>query len=202
MLTELLHNIVQYGYILIFILVFLQEIGVPSFPNEIILFYFGALSRQHILFFPAVFIIAVSADITGTLLIYFLFYYGKTYLKKIIPSWLPIPYKKIKQLTLSIHQRGGSLLFIGRITPFLRGYISVASGLLHIPAKRYIPILFISALFWTGGWVTIGYILMPLLKIENLFNSFSTFGVTALIVVLILYILSFLNKQLFNTKVK
>ncbi len=202
MLTEILHNIVQYGYIFIFVLVFLQEIGVPSFPNEILLFYFGAISRQHILFFPIVFILSVSADISGTIIVYCLFFYCKPFLKKIVPSWLPIPYKKIKQITVNIHQKGDHLLFIGRLTPFLRGYISVACGLLNIPAKRYLPILISSAICWTGGWVTIGYICMPLFNIENISKHYGLLGIVTVVVLFMLYILSLLNKQKFNTQIK
>ncbi len=202
MLTGLLHYIVQYGYIIIFILVFLQEIGIPSFPNEILLFYFGALSRQQVLFFPIVFILTVTADISGTSLVYFVFYYGKPLLKKIIPSGLPIPYQKIKLLKANIHHKGDNLLFIGRLTPFLRGYISVATGLLNIPAKRYIPILITSAICWTGGWVTVGYLCMPLFKIDNISNHYTLLVFITVVVLFILYILSQLNKQKFNTQIK
>ena len=183
-------------------MVFLQEIGVPSFPNEILLFYFGILTRQHVLFFPTVFIIAVSADITGTLLVYYLFYYAKPLLKKFIPSWLPVPYKKISQLTKNIHNSGSSLLFIGRLTPFLRGYISVASGLLNISAKKYIPILICSAVLWTGGWVTVGYLCMPFLSIDKLFNNYTSLGIISLTIILFLYLISLLNKQNFNPQIK
>ena len=202
MLPELIHSIVQYGYIIIFILVFLQEIGVPSFPNEIVLFYLGVLSRQHILFFPIVVIITVTADITGTLLVYYLFYYCKPHIKKLIPSWLPLPYKKMKQIRANIHQKGDNLIFIGRLTPFLRGYISVATGLLNISAKRYIPILISSAICWTGGWVTIGYLCMPLFKIESLAKHYNLMGFIAIVVLCILYVLSQLNKQKLNSQIK
>ena len=50
---EVVYYITGYGYLAIFILVFLQEIGMPNpFPNELLLIFSGYLSFRGILFFP------------------------------------------------------------------------------------------------------------------------------------------------------
>ena len=110
MLTVLQEYIGQYGYIIIFSVVFMQEIGIPGFPNEVILLYFGMLCQQHVLLLPIVLVIVILADISGTFLVYTLFYRYKPFLIKLKPTWLKLPSEKIDALTNSIQQRGLSFL--------------------------------------------------------------------------------------------
>ena len=200
MQTELINYINHYGYLVIFCFVFLQEIGVPGFPNEIALLYFGILSRQNILHLPVVLLLVITADFTGTFLVYILFYYCKPILKKIKPSWLPVPYKKIQQLNKNIEHRGWPLLLIGRLTPFIRGYISVATGLLKISPKKYVPVLIFAAICWTGGWVVLGFISSPLFNLTNISQNIFPVGITIIVVMLLLYFISHLNKEKFSTQ--
>jgi len=51
--------------------------------------------------------------------------------------------------------------FLGRVTPFIRGYISVIVGLLHIKPKSYVPITLITACLVTCTYVSVGYLLGP-----------------------------------------
>jgi membrane protein DedA with SNARE-associated domain len=52
-------------------------------------------------------------------------------------------------------------IFLGRLTPFLRGYISVAAGTLQIKPKTFLTTVFLSALVWSGGLVLAGRLLGP-----------------------------------------
>jgi membrane protein DedA with SNARE-associated domain len=156
----LINYIVQYGYISIFLLVFLQEIGIPTFSNELILIYFGYLSYLGILKLFYVLILAVSADVSGTFTLYILFYFFSASIKKLRPKWFPVKSNTIRSLKIKI---GNSpcKIFIGRLIPYMRGYISIAAGLLHINIKRYGAITFASACIWSGGFVLMGWIIAP-----------------------------------------
>jgi membrane protein DedA with SNARE-associated domain len=91
----LIDIIVKYGYLAIFCLVFFQEMGFSLFSNEILLIYFGYLAHEGILYFPLVFGLAITADITGTALLYILFYYFNPFLLRHKPKWLKLPYRRI-----------------------------------------------------------------------------------------------------------
>jgi len=64
----------EYGYLSIFLLVFLQEIGIPSFPNELLLLYTGYLAYKGILDLFKVLMMVVAADISGSFILYILFF--------------------------------------------------------------------------------------------------------------------------------
>ena len=71
---EVVNYITSYGYMAIFIMIFLQEIGMPNpFPNELLIIFTGYLSYKGLLIFPYVLITVVFADFTGTNILFFLF---------------------------------------------------------------------------------------------------------------------------------
>lgn len=154
----LIHFIGNYGYLAIFLLIFLQEIGVPNpVPNEIVLLFSGSLGATGILSFPLVFIVVVAADILGALLLYGVFYiYGQPFLDK-IP--LPMPKSKLHHIEHEIARRGWWGVFLGRLLPFFRGYASVVAGLTRIKFHVFITSVTVSAVVWSGGIATVGRIL-------------------------------------------
>jgi membrane protein DedA with SNARE-associated domain len=63
--------IITYGYIAIFSLVFLQEIGIPNpVPNEVVLLFSGYLSSVGKLDYITVLIAVIAADAIGSSLLY------------------------------------------------------------------------------------------------------------------------------------
>jgi membrane protein DedA with SNARE-associated domain len=158
---ELINYIIQYGYLFIFLLVFLQEIGVPSFPNELMLIYFGYLVHQGMLNIFCVVAIAVAADVSGTFVLYILFYFFSAFIIKHKPSWLHIPYKTIHSIKQKISNGGNWKIFTGRLIPYLRGYTSVVAGLLRINTARYGIMILLSALIWSAGYIMIGWFAAP-----------------------------------------
>lgn len=151
--------IVTYGYLSIFCIVLLQELGMPGLPNELVLFYFGYISRQADLFYPYVISLVILADMTGSFLLYLIFYHGKDWLMRIKPKWLPLPLQKIDSLKLKIASHNGRNIFIAKLTPFVRSYTPVIAGLLHVQPAFYGRIILVAAIIWSGGWVTAGWLL-------------------------------------------
>jgi membrane protein DedA with SNARE-associated domain len=159
---EVVYYVTRYGYIAIFIMVFLQEIGMPNpFPNELLLIFSGYLSFKGILFFPFVILIAITADFIGTNILYTLFYnVGPVIIKK-KPKWIPLSAKTIDNLTAKILNGGLLSIYIFRLTPFTRGYTSVITGLLGIKPRVFLPIALISAATWATIYVLLGYFIGP-----------------------------------------
>jgi membrane protein DedA with SNARE-associated domain len=159
---ELIQYVTHYGYLAIFILVFLQEIGMPNpFPIELLLMFSGYLSFKGLLFLPFVIITVFLADFLGTNLLYFIFYTTGTIILKRKPKWFPLSDSVIDRLAKKISNGGQLSIFIFRLTPFTRGYASVITGLLQIKPKIFLPIAIISAIIWVSGYVVIGYLIGP-----------------------------------------
>ncbi len=157
--TGLLGFVNDYGYWAVFILVFLQEIGIPNpVPNELILLFAGALTVIGGLSFWLTFLIAVAADVVGTTLLFTVFYFFERYIMEKISKWKGVN-EKLDKIKAKLLQRGRWGIFIGRLMPYLRGYVSVAAGILNMPYKIFIPMVALSALLWSGGYVTLGHFL-------------------------------------------
>jgi membrane protein DedA with SNARE-associated domain len=159
---EVVNFITRYGYLAIFILVFLQEIGMPNpIPNELLLMFSGYLSFKGFLYLPFVILTIISADFIGTNILYIIFYNAGTYIMQKKPKWIPLSATMIDRLTRKISEGGQFTIFIFRVTPFTRGYTSVITGLLHIKPRVLLPIALISASAWATIYVVIGYIIGP-----------------------------------------
>jgi membrane protein DedA with SNARE-associated domain len=158
MSQELSDYIVKYGYIAIFSLVFLQEVGVPNpIANELVLLFSGYLTSVRKLDFMTVLITVIAADTLGTSLLYTIFYYfGPLVLQK-WPHFIPT--SKLAYLTTRVSNHNCWSIYVGRHIPFIRGYASVAAGLLHIPPSRFLSAVLLSALTWSGGYVMAGRLL-------------------------------------------
>jgi len=159
---ELVYYITKYGYLAIFVLIFLQETGMPNpFPNELLLMFSGYMAYKGFLFIPFLILTAVSADVTGTCILYFLFFYAGAAILRKKPKWLPISEKMLNRLNRIISKGGGFALFLFRLTPFTRGYASVIAGLLGIKSKLFLPVALGSAMTWAVFYTVLGYIIGP-----------------------------------------
>lgn len=157
--SGLLSFVSDYGYLAVFLLVFLQEIGVPNpVPNELVLLFAGALTTMGGLSIWLMFLTAVAADVIGTTLLFTIFYFFEHHVMERIRKWISINERleKIK-IRLIKHDRWG--IFLGRLMPYVRGYVSVAAGILNIPYRVFVPLVALSAVLWSGGYVVLGHFL-------------------------------------------
>jgi membrane protein DedA with SNARE-associated domain len=154
--------ITRYGYLAIFLLVLLQELGVPNpVTNEFVLLFSGYLAFSGVLNFWLVLLTAISADCIGTTILYAVFYLFGRYIMNHRPRWFPISPAQIDRIARSISERQQWGVYVGRLIPFLRGYVSVAAGILPIRPSIFIPAVVVSAITWSGGYVLAGRLLGP-----------------------------------------
>jgi membrane protein DedA with SNARE-associated domain len=188
MSENVVYYVTTYGYLAIFILVFLQEIGLPNpFPNELLLIFSGYLTFMKILFLPFVILTALSADFIAANILYFMFYKTGSFILRKKPKWIPLSEKMIDRLSAKISKGGNVNIFIFRVTPFTRGYTSVISGLIRIQPKIYLPIIVFSGLTWAALWVITGHLIGPF---WNLFEQETgSFKIIMLIVLAIAFCL-------------
>ncbi|MGP8213943.1 MAG: DedA family protein [Bacteroidia bacterium] len=161
-LPQLAFYLAKYGYYAIFILVFLQQIGVPNpVTNELVLVFCGYLSYTKTLNIYEAIFAAIMADVAGSIIIFFAFYSFSKWLIDHSPRWLPLSGEWIEKIKNRVLSRGHYSIFISRMTPFLRGYISVAAGMLNLNRKAFTGTVIISAILWNGGLILIGRLIGP-----------------------------------------
>lgn len=159
---ELALQITKYGYLAIFVFVFLQELGVPNpVTNEFVLLFSGYLAFSGTLNLWLVILTAVSADCIGTTILYAVFYWFGESIMNHRPRWFPVSPVHLERIARRISERQQWGIYVGRLVPFLRGYASVAAGILPIKPGIFIPAVIVSAITWSGGYVIAGRLLGP-----------------------------------------
>jgi membrane protein DedA with SNARE-associated domain len=196
--ADVIQFITRYGYLAIFILVFLQESGFPNpIPNELVLLFSGYLVYSGIFHFYYVILAALAADFIGTCFLFFTFRAFGVQLLKHKPRWVPLTRSRIESFSHSLSEGGLSAIFIFRLTPFIRGYTSVVSGLIHVRIKHFLVIAIITATVWASGYILTGWILGPWWKqIEQNPHWVRNLMLLILAIVLFLFGLNYLLKRL------
>ncbi|MGP8213942.1 MAG: DedA family protein [Bacteroidia bacterium] len=189
-LPELAFYLSKYGYYAVFLFVFLQELGVPNpITNELVLIFCGYLSSTGTLNFYKVILVAISADFIGTSILFFIFYSFSKWLIDHSPKWLPLTGETIEKLKKRVLRRGNRSVFIGRLTPFLRGYVSIAAGMLHVDRKAFLGTVILSAITWSGGLVLLGRLIGPywnvMLREKGVISNVALFVVAIIVIMFI-----------------
>ena len=195
---EVAKYIVEYGYLAVFIMVFQQETGFPNpVPNELLLVFSGYLSYKGMLSFPIAVLTVITADLTGTIILYLIFRYaGKLVLNK-KPRWLTFPKKTFDKLRFRIQTGGDYSIIIFRLTPFTRGYTSVLSGLLGIKPAKYFSIAAFTAILWTLFYISAGYLIGPSWTLfSNRISDFKLILICMLIITLIIVSVMLVSRKL------
>ena len=158
-ITSLISN---YGYLAIFFLIFIQEIGFPNpLPNEVLLLFSGFLSFKGTFILPLVILSALAADFTGTCLLYLIFYFTGNLIVSKKPLGFRFPEKLMTRISDKIESHGMLGILVFRLTPFTRGYTSAITGLLRIKPGKFLPIAFLSGLLWSSLYILAGYLAGP-----------------------------------------
>jgi len=160
--SEVAHYIAKYGYLAVFLLVLVQELGVPNpVTNEFVLLFSGYLAFAGVLNLPLAILVAVLGDCIGTTILYATFYRFGRYIMAHRPRWFPLSQAEIDQLANTIAKRQRWGIYLARLIPFVRGYASVAAGLLPVRPTVFVPAVILSAITWSGGYVVAGRLLGP-----------------------------------------
>jgi len=162
MLDQLIINFTQYSYLAIFLLIFLQEVGLPSpFPNELVLIFSGYLTYNGIFKLPLVILMALSGDFLAGGILFLLFYFFGNIILQRKPKWLSLPQKKLERISEKINNSGQSGIFVGRLTPLIRGYVAVLCGLLHVLPGKYVITILTTSFIWASAYICCGYLMGP-----------------------------------------
>jgi len=203
MSNEIILSISQHGYLAILLLVFLQEVGFPNpIPNELVMIASGYLAYIGLLNFPLIVLSVFVGDLAGSGILYTAFYFFGQIILRRKPKWLKISDTKMNNIKHRIETSGQSGIFVGRLTPFIRGYVSVLCGLLQVPIKKYSLILISTATIWSFSYISIGYLIGPYWNLITNSNAdmhqyLGIFSITMLVIV----ILFFSVKRLTSRKV-
>ena len=150
--------IASYGLLAVFVLMVAESCGFP-FPSEVIMPTGGLLAATGHLQggLPAVIVAGALANLVGSLIAYWVAArFGEPLLLG------PGRYIGIRRHHLELadgwFRRWGLLaVFVGRVLPVIRTYISFPAGLARIDLLRFSVLTFVGALPWCAALALVGY---------------------------------------------
>ncbi|HKW08116.1 MAG TPA: DedA family protein [Candidatus Dormibacteraeota bacterium] len=156
-MTAAVSNFVAaYGLVAVFVLMVAESCGLP-FPSEVIMPTSGLLAAGGHMNLVAAIVAGALANLVGSLLAYFLAArFGEPLLLG------PGRYVGIRRHHLEIADRwfrrwGLIAVFVGRVLPVIRTYISFPAGLARVDLVRFSILTFVGALPWCAALALVGY---------------------------------------------
>ena len=153
-MTDFILNLIQsWGYVGIFILMFLENVF-PPIPSEVIMGLGGiAVAKGHFDFWTLV-AVAVAGTTAGNWIWYGIGrWIGYERLKPFIDRhgrWLTLSPGDIDAAHQWFVRHGAMAVFFGRMIPAIRTLISVPAGLARMPMWRFLTYTVAGSALWTG----------------------------------------------------
>ncbi|MDF2685517.1 MAG: alkaline phosphatase [Clostridia bacterium] len=135
--SDILSFMEEYGVIILFILMFTECLNIPGYPGGFAAIAAGIAVKFNIMNFFVAFIISMSASVLSMNLVYYISFIFHEPIKKYFNK----TEKKIKIYNKAIDiikKHGVKGLFIARLIPVLRTFISIPAGLLSMNFINYL----------------------------------------------------------------
>jgi membrane protein DedA with SNARE-associated domain len=155
-------EIVKYGYVAIFLLMVLESACVPI-PSEVTMLFGGALvsasflAPGHHLDFVAVALLGTAGNLVGSLLAYWAGYAGG---RPLIDRWgryLLLRPHEIDRAHDWFERYGHEAVFIGRLLPVARTFISLPAGVARMKLTKFTLYTLLGCLPWCFALTFLGY---------------------------------------------
>ena len=143
------------GYLGIFFLMTLESMVAPV-PSELVMPFAGFLVADGKLNLWLVIIVSTLASITGSLISYFVAYYGEKELIHKFGRFVLLDKEELDWTEMWFRKRGGITIFISRFIPVIRHLISIPAGLAKMDLKQFIIFTAIGATAWNTFLLWVG----------------------------------------------
>jgi len=147
---------VEYGYLLIFLAIFLENAGLP-FPGEPILFAFGFLARTGPLDFGTGVAFATAAAMAGDSASYWL---GRLAGPRLLRTYCRVTLGsgRCVERAIAYHRRFGKVAVVfGRFVMGVRAFLSPLAGSVRMPYGQFLVFDGLGNLLWASLFVGVGY---------------------------------------------
>lgn len=143
-LVPLLH---QYGYAAIFLVLFLEAVGIPA-PSEITLVTAGVMAAQGQLSAPVAILVAACGSTGGAMVSYLIGLRGGRKLILLYGKRVGITDQRLERVEKLFTRYGMGAVIVGRILSGVRLLISYPAGFFEMPFPRFLIATVIGALAW------------------------------------------------------
>jgi membrane protein DedA with SNARE-associated domain len=148
------------GYAGVALLTLLENVF-PPIPSEVIMPLAGFIASKGEFSLPGAIIAGSIGSLTGSTIWYFIGRrIGPQRLREWVDKhgrWLTMSNKDVDKVSDWFRRQGGIAVFIGRLVPGIRTWISVPAGLSDMPFWPFIVYSAVGTTIWTALLTTAGY---------------------------------------------
>jgi membrane protein DedA with SNARE-associated domain len=166
MTQQLLSLVSSWGYIAIFVTMVGESAGLPI-SSEIVVPFGGALAflgklnlGSPVTQLVLVVVVASVANLSGSLIA---FYLSRRFGEKVVLSragrWMGLSKGHLRLANRFFDRWGLWAVFLGRLLPIVRTYISFPAGLSRIGYIKFTIVTLLGAIPWNSGLAYAGYVL-------------------------------------------
>lgn len=152
----LMNLLVNYGSIVLFVLLALGIIALPV-PEETLMIVAGAFMQQGLLSIPFTFLAALAGSICGISVSYWIGRTGGFYLLHKYGGWAGITEAKTAKVKEWFHHFGKWALSVGYFIPGVRHLTGVVAGMTALEFPYFALYAYTGALAWVTTFIGIGY---------------------------------------------
>jgi membrane protein DedA with SNARE-associated domain len=157
MTASLTHLVATYGLIAIFVTMAAESAGIPI-SSEIVVPLGGALAAQGKLNLVLVIAVSSIANLAGSLIAFYLTRrYGEQVVLSRFGRWLGLSRGHLRLANRFFDRFGLWAVFLGRLLPIVRTYISFPAGLSRIGYVRFTIATLAGAIPWNFGLAYAGF---------------------------------------------
>lgn len=188
----------RFGYLGVFILIFLENIF-PPIPSEIILTFSGYMTTYTSLNIVFIIIWSTLGSLLGSIALYFL---GKLisinsiykFSSSKLGAFFVLKKKDIDRTNLWFSSHGNSCVFFGRFIPIIRSLISIPAGINEMNLFKFSLFSFLGSLIWNSILIFLGNILgSNFTLVVNILKKYS--DITLILIVVFLLASFFFYKK-------
>jgi membrane protein DedA with SNARE-associated domain len=176
--------IARLGYVGLAALIALETV-VPPLPSEVVLPLAGFLCGRGDLNFIAAVAAATAGSVLGATLLYWLAWaLGERRLRSLIArygKWMLISESDLDAALVWFRRHGRSSVFLGRLVPAVRSYISVPAGIVRMPLPEFLVATTLGSGLWNTVLIGAGWLLGD--RWETIVPQLARFGNGVLILI-------------------
>jgi membrane protein DedA with SNARE-associated domain len=138
----------QFGILGVFALMVPESACIPV-PSEVTLLFSGFAVSQHLMSFWLALLAATAGNVVGSLIAYGI---GATRLVEQIPGAGVL----MRRWHHTFEERGLRAVFVARLLPLARTFVSLPAGARHVPLFPFIVLTTIGCGLWAAAFILIG----------------------------------------------
>ncbi|GAA4202903.1 DedA family protein [Actinocatenispora rupis] len=178
-LADLAALLDQYGYLAVSVLVLVEDFGVPS-PGETVLILASVAAHDGHLHILAVAGLALVAAVLGDNIGYAIGHFGGRRLLARYGRYVLLTPRRLDRAERFMGRHGGTVVIVARFVEGLRQANGLLAGAAGMRWWRFLVCNAIGAAAWVGVWATLGYLLgAHLAAVERLATRYELYVVVA-----------------------